>query len=362
MQAKVLLSQQKLEERGEFIAEYVKTHPSSIVMRINYAAELIRSEGVEQAYDYMLQVLLDAPRNTSALKYTAALAEDQKQFEQASKYYLRALNINPGDDDIRWSLARRSYIDKNYKTAERYFNDIRDPGLLFDAQIQVANARYELFGLDSAISTLASLDPNTEAQYVSLALTRHYLLMSEYQYEEALGAINEVLYYIPDNLELVYARALVAAELKRVDIAEPDFRKIIAAKPDHANALNALGYTLADQSMRYEEARVLIEKALELRPNDAHILDSMGWVAYRQGDFETAIDFLEKAYAKSEEVEIATHLAEVLWESGDQERAKTIWFAWLAKEQDNRLLNETIERYGVADEASAGLLETQLDS
>lgn len=362
MKAKLLASQGKMDERGEFIASYVQAHPDSVVMRINLAAEFVRKGDNDAAYQSVQSILETAPRDTDALQYAGALAEDRKAYAQAIRYYQRALNVDPGNDDIRWSLARRFLIDKQYQSAERHFDDIRDPELLFNAQVQVANARYELYGLNSAINTLEGLDPRTEAEYVNLALSRHYLLMSEYQYEEALGAINEVIYYLPENLDLIYARSLVAAELRRLDIAEPDLRAIIKAQPDHANALNALGYTLADQTDRLDEARELIEKAHQLRPNDAHILDSMGWVAYRQKDFATAIKYLEKAYAESEEVEIATHLAEVLWESGEQERAKKIWFAWAEKEGENRLLRDTMQRYGLAADTTLDVADAQQDS
>ena len=355
MKAKLLASQDKMDERGEFIAEYVKSNPDSVIMQINYAAELLRQGDADAAYASIQGLLEKAPRDIDALQYAGALAEDRKDSDAAIRYYQRALNIDPSNDDVRWSLARRHYIEENFSLAERHFDDITNQDLLFSAQVQVANARYELYGLDSAINTLAGLEPRTEAQYLNLALSRHYLLMSEYQYEEALGAINEVLYFLPENLDLLYARALVAAELKRLDIAEPDLREIIKAQPEHANALNALGYTLADQTERYDEARELIEKAVKLRPEDAHILDSMGWVAYRQKDYETAVEFLEKAYAASEEVEIATHLAEVLWESGQQNRAKEIWLVWVEREGDNRLLQETMQRYGVVVDSATRL-------
>ncbi len=347
MKAKVLQSQGKIEERGEFIREYAAQNPDSIIMRLNVAAEMVREEELDQAHEYMQQVLEDAPRNVDALQYAAALSEDKKDFDEAARLYQRALNIEPNNDDVRWSLARRKLIDKQYAAAERHFSDITRKELIFSAQIQVANARFELYGLESAINTLSVLDPTTEREYVSLALTRHYMLMSEYLYEEALGSINEAMYYLPEHEDLIYARALVAAELKRLDIAEPDLRRIIERKPDHANALNALGYTLADQTDRLDEARELIERALELRPNDAHILDSMGWVAYKQNDLEVALDYLRKALDVSQEIEIATHLGEVLWESGDHDQAISIWREWYIKERDNRLLNETLERYEV---------------
>jgi tetratricopeptide (TPR) repeat protein len=171
--------------------------------------------------------------------------------------------------------------------------------------------------------------------------------MGAYEYDEAFGYINETLVYLPENPELLYARALVAAELRKIDIAEQDLRAIIAKHPEHANALNALGYTLADQTDRYDEAKEFILKALALRPNDAHILDSMGWVLYRLKDFDRAIEFLQKAYKISPEAEVAAHLGEVLWESGQPEKARLVFLQSYAEESDNPILNKVIQRYGI---------------
>jgi len=205
-------------------------------------------------------------------------------------------------------------MHEKYATAERLFDEIQDETLYIRAQIQVANMRNETQGVRLAVNTLRALQPRTEADYLRVAITRHYLLMSAYEYDEAFGYVNETLVYLPNNLELLYARALVAAELGKVDID------------------------------RYEEAKEFIVKALALRPNDAHILDSMGWVSYRLNDFETAIEYLQKAYDASPEAEVAAHLGEVLWESGDIEKANAIFRKSFAEESDNPILNKVIER------------------
>ena len=207
--------------------------------------------------------------------------------------------------------------------------------------------RYHTRGIKTAINTLRALEPETEAQFIEVALTRHYLLMQDHQYEEAFGSMNETLVYLPDNTTLLYARALVAAELKKIDLAEADFKSVLSSEPNHANALNAYGYTLADQTDRYEEALALISRAIELRPEDAHILDSMGWILYRMDQKAEAIEFLEKAFAVSPEIEIAAHLGEVFWESGDTERARQVWQESYDTDQKNPVLNETLERYGI---------------
>lgn len=355
LNANLLNEQNKLEERAAFIDQFVKDYPHSVAMRINHAAELGRAEQFSDAYALMLEVLKDAPKDVNALQYAAALAEQLKDNKKSAGHLTKALRVEPENDEVRWSLARLAVIDKKYVTAERLFDDIKDESMYVRAQIQVANMRNETQGVRLAVNTLRALQPRTEGDYLQVAITRHYLLMSAYEYDEAFGYVNETLVYLPDNLELLYARALVAAELGKVGITEQDLRIIIAQQPEHANALNALGYTLADQTERYEEAKELIVRALALRPNDAHILDSMGWVSYRLKDYAVAIEFLQKAYEASPEAEVAAHLGEVLWESGDQEKANAVFRKSFAEESDNPLLNEVIERYGIQLDGKGGV-------
>jgi tetratricopeptide (TPR) repeat protein len=347
LNANLLKEQDKLDERAVFIDQFVKDNPHSVAMRISHATELGRAENYSGAYELILKVLDDTPRDVGALQYAAALAEQLDNNKKSRQHLSKALNVEPDNDEVRWSLARLSTIEKKFLIAERLFDEITDPAMYVRAQIQVANMRNETQGVESAVNTLRVLKPRTEDDYLQVAITRHYLLMGAREYDEAFGYINDTLVYLPGNLELLYARALVAAELGKIDIAEKDLRIIIAQQSEHANALNALGYTLADQTDRYQEAKELIVKALSLRPNDAHILDSMGWVSYRLRDFEAAVEFLQKAYEASPEAEVAAHLGEVLWESGEQEKARAVFLKSYSRESDNPILNEVIKRYDI---------------
>ena len=149
----------------------------------------------------------------------------------------------------------------------------------------------------------------------------------------------------PEDTDLLYARGLVAAQLNLIDIHEQDMRKLLVKDPQNAHALNALGYTLADATDRYEEAHSLIEQALSIRPEDPFILDSMGWVQYRLGNHSAAIDYLERALTKRDDAEIAAHLGEVLWVNGNQERAREVWQRALEQNPDNDVLLDTLKRF-----------------
>src|SRR5690606_5958962 len=162
--------------------------------------------------------------------------------------------------------------------------------------------------------------------------------------EEAFDVLASALERMPENPELLYDHAMAAERLDRIEVMETSLRKLIGLRPDYAHAYNALGYTLADRGMRLDEAKALIEKALELAPDDGQILDSMGWVLFRQGETDAAIAYLEKAWERLPDAEIGAHLGEVLWKAGRIEDARRIWSEAAANDPDNRVLQETVAR------------------
>ena len=213
--------------------------------------------------------------------------------------------------------------------------------------------RAELIALDgdmeTARSELAGIrgnseDPRTREQSW---LTEARILREAGDREEAFNVLDRAVTEFPASVAVLYSRSLLAAELGRVDVAEKDLRTIIAAQPENAAALNALGYTLADQTERFEEAEALIRQAYILQPEEPSIVDSMGWIAYRQGRMAEAEEFLGKAWGLDRNPEIAAHLGEVLWIIGKQDEARRIWRQGVDVDADNPVLVETLERFGV---------------
>jgi tetratricopeptide (TPR) repeat protein len=143
---------------------------------------------------------------------------------------------------------------------------------------------------------------------------------------------------------LLYARGLMAEKVDRLDMAEADLLKVVTKEPNNADALNALGYTLADRTARYQEALGYILRASELVPDDPAILDSLGWVSYRLGKMDDALKWLSKAFAKLEDAEIAAHYGEVLWQTDQKDEARKIWKKGEQLNAENPVLVETLKR------------------
>jgi Flp pilus assembly protein TadD len=141
---------------------------------------------------------------------------------------------------------------------------------------------------------------------------------------------------------------MAAEKINRIDVMETQLRRLIALRPDHAHAYNALGYTLADRNLRLEEARQLIETAHKLAPEDSYILDSLGWVLYRQGENERALGYLRRAHEARPDAEIAAHLGEVLWVLGRRDEAQKVWAEALRAQNPNEVLERTLQRFSPA--------------
>ena len=174
------------------------------------------------------------------------------------------------------------------------------------------------------------------------------LLIRSQDPRRALSILSRVSAQEPHHTKLLYAKAMLHEKLKEHAQAEQALRTLISRTPGDAHALNALGYSLADRNQSLQEARGLLEKAHQLRPDDAHILDSVGWVYYRLGRFDQAIDWLQKAFVRMPDAEVAAHLGEVLWKSNRATEAFTIWRHGRQTDPNNQLLQDTLKRFGIS--------------
>lgn len=207
--------------------------------------------------------------------------------------------------------------------------------------VLLAEHRKDFEGMRRALA-LVRESASTEEQRVDAWLLEAELLAADPSAVTAVYA--EAVARHPRDFRLLYARALHRVAHDDIAGAEQDLRAILDFDPDNPQALNALGYTLADRTDRHQEALALIEKALAARPADAAIVDSMGWVQYRLGNLDRALEYLRRAYALSEDGEIAAHLAEALWVKGERSEAESLWRDALKRWPDNKTLLESVRR------------------
>jgi len=211
------------------------------------------------------------------------------------------------------------------------------------ARMRTANALAKQGKLDEARRYLQAVNAG-DGERVQLQIAEAQLLREAQRHRDAFDLLGKALESNPKQPDLMYDYALTAEKLNRLDLLESNLLQLIELKPDHAHAYNALGYSLADRNERLSEARKLIEKALELAPEDYYIMDSMGWVLYRMGDLKGAAQQLRRAWRGRPDGEIGAHLGEVLWVLGERAEAEGIWREALEASPASDTLQKTIER------------------
>jgi len=252
--------------------------------------------------------------------------------------------VNGFSSQSAFYLGRIYYFQKAYQDALLWFGRVTKGVQYIDSQATTALIKSEMGDLQGARSILQTLRNEYPENATRFYLLEAELLMDGRHNKVLYDLLNEAIKETPDDLALRYARSIAATELDDLTVAEKDLLFVLAKEPADVNALNALGYTLASKTFRFKEARQYLTKALSLRPNDSAILDSMGWLNYREGHYEEALVLLQKAYQGSPEGEIAAHLGEALWMLGRQKEARQLWEEALKRDSDNKHLIEVLKR------------------
>ncbi|MEJ0045338.1 MAG: tetratricopeptide repeat protein [Rhodospirillales bacterium] len=248
-------------------------------------------------------------------------------------------------DSIHLYLGQIAEDRKQYPAALAEYAQVVEAEHFVAARIRYANVLAKQDHLAEARKYLQDADVRASTQRVQLTLAEAQLLRDANQTQEAFDFLAHNLEANPDQPDLLYDYAMVADKLDRTDVLEASLRKLIALKPDHAHAYNALGYSLAERNVRLDEALKFIDKALTLAPDDAFIVDSMGWVQFRLGHYESSLKFMRRAYASRPDPDIAAHLGEVLWTVGERDEAKRVWQDAAKKNPDNEALMSTMKRF-----------------
>lgn len=338
------------------LAEFLKGHPKAREVRLAYARMLVEQREFDKARDQFRVLLKDQPRDLTVL-YALGLLETQNnnlpQAETYLKSYLDVLASDPEEDrDPTQALMILSQIAEqrgDTAAALKWLDqiDAGNPPAFLAAQIKRAELIAKSGRLDEARKLLHGIQGENEEERVQLISAESQLLRNAQRPEEALAILNSGLKAYPDNTDLLYDYAMAAEKLDRMADMEKALRKIIKLAPNNQQAYNALGYSLADRNERLDEAYQLVQKALQLAPDDPFIMDSMGWVQYRRGKVDEAEKLLRRAYAMRADPEIGAHLGEVLWVMGKREDAKKLWRDASGKDPQNDTLRSTLARLQV---------------
>lgn len=330
----------------EFYENYLKTYPKANDTRITYARLLLVEKNYGKAREQFEKLLAENPGNADVALAVGLLSMELREYDIAESNFKKALELDyrePGM--VRFYLGGIHEKTQRFDTAMEWYRSVTSGSQYIPAQIRYAVLLTKKGKTDEAFKHLQQLPATNNQQRAQLIIAEAQLLRETGAYQKAFQLLSSGLEKLPDHVDLLYDRALAAEKIGKSDIMEQDLRKLIQLKPDHAHAYNALGYGLAEHSDRLPEALELIEKAIALSPNDAYIMDSLGWVHYRMGNINQGLSYLRQAFGINPDPEIAAHLGEVLWVQGIKDEAKEIWQSSLKNNPGNETLISTMKKF-----------------
>lgn len=319
--------------------------PGNITLRDYYARRLVDEKRYKEAREQFKLILESAPGKTEAEYALALLSLQTNQLDEAQDLFTHLVKSGKRIHESSYYLGQIAEEKGNLESAVQWYKVVGDGQYKIDGQIRIAMIDARAGRIAQARERLRSIEVDTLEQEQRVLLAEGEILRDAKKHLEAFDVYSEGLARMPENVNILYARALTAEKIERLDVTFSDLEKIIVLDPQNSQALNALGYTLVDRTDRIREGYEYILKAYEMTPGDAAILDSLGWANYRLGNYSDALKYLRMAFEKLKDAEIAAHLGEVLWVMGEQESARDIWDEALQSTPTHKLLNDVIKRF-----------------
>ena len=337
---------------------FAAAHPKARRLRLLLATQWAERREFDSAMAELVAMAKLDPEDIDLVFMQGQIAYRAKRLPEArnllEQYVSRQSQRQSGASDEgsglvdAYQLLSRIAQDQGFfDDAVRLLDNIQEPSARHNARVRQAAIRAQQGRVDDALALLDTSDPQSLEEEVLTASAGAQMLREAKRPLEAIKRLEAANERMPETVEIKYELAMMYERNERLNDTERLLREVIALDPGHAHSYNALGYSLADRNQRLPEALKLITRALEIAPNDPFIMDSMGWIKFRLGDYVTAVQYLEKAYRVRPEADIAAHLGEALWMLGQRDAAIEIWKKALAKEADNATLQETIKRLGV---------------
>ncbi|WOB09209.1 tetratricopeptide repeat protein [Piscinibacter gummiphilus] len=356
------------------VQSHLQAKPSSLAIRMVYARVLSAAQRYADAVPQLEAVTRSDNAPLNAWLTLGALHLELKHPREGTaallQYVQRAQNAPPpvaapasapqDDDDDNPATATdrgltQAYLllsqaaeqQRDYAGAEAWLAKVTDAQRALEVQSRRASLLAKQGKVQAARELIRNVPEKGPDDQRAKLLAEAQMLREVKQWEEANRVLASANQKFPDDPDLLYEQSMMVEKLNRMDEMERLLRKVIALKPDHHHAYNALGYSLAERNQRLPEARELIKKALDLAPGEPFITDSLGWVEYRLGNRDEALRLLQQAYRSRPDVEIGAHLGEVLWMSGQRDEARRVLRESHNRDQGNEVLKETLARLRV---------------
>ena len=344
LRARLLQSLNRGDEALPLLKKSVSQYPDDKRLGLTYARTLVEQNRMAEAKVQFASLVEQYPEDDELRFSLALVCLEGKSWDEAEGYLQELIERDSHVDSAHLNLGRIAEERNDPEGALVEYALVGPGNEYLPAQLRQADILIS-HGRGAEASKKLALARDAQPDYaIQLYLIEAETLAANNQSDRAWNTLQQALKQYPEDLNLLYSRAMLAEKRNDLEQMERDLRAIIQREPDNAMALNALGYTLSDRTTRYAEAKALIQQAYDLSPDDPAVLDSLGWVNFRLGNLDEAERLLRQALERFPDQEVAAHLGEVLWANGKQREAKKIWGTFLKENPDSPILRKTILR------------------
>lgn len=343
----MLVAKHKTQDALTFLAQTLEKKPELVEVRALYSELLLETGDLRQAKTQLTKLLKYPQYYENAQIELAIIDLNTLNIKKAEERLGHVLKKDPKNTIAMFFMGEIKELLYQPKAALEWYNKIPEGPYYFNARVKVALLNSRLGNTHLALKQIQRLEEEYPENNKILSLSHAQILEQAHQLNKAFEVLNTSLKASPDDIDLLYAHSIIAAKLHNINIAEADLRKVLSLQPDNPDALNTLAFTLADQTKRFDEASHLLKKAMEVAPNDPSVLDSLGWLSYRQGNNKEAIQHFRQALAIHYDVSVAAHLGEVLWMSGHTKEAQHILKEAYQLDPQDGALKEVLHRFDI---------------
>jgi len=326
--------------------KFIEDYPDSNDVRLSYARILLEKKEYKESRKQFQVLQSKQPANAELAFAIALLSIQMGELDRAEKELKHTLEVGKRDSaTVHYYLGQLNEAQKKEDVALQEYQQVKDGEFIFSSRMRMAFLLVKARKLKEAREILQQTEARNPQQQMQLILTEGQILRDAKEYDQSFKVLSHGLEKLPDQPDLLYEAAMVADKQGKLEVVEEMLRKLIKVEPEHAHAYNALGYALLERRVRMKEAMQLVEKAYQLAPDDAAIMDSMGWGYYLLGDLDKSLEFMRRAFTAFPDPEVAAHLGEVLWKKGKQAEAKITWQDSLKSNPDSPVLKAIIKKF-----------------
>ena len=346
IEANLLAELERHRDAAKVLGKALNKNPENKQMHIEYARMLSKYDmrAAEKEFEDLLK---DSPNDVKLLMAHSLAAIENSHYQKARESLNQLVSMHRSHDFANYHLGEIAHLEDKPELAVSYYKKVQLSDFFGAATEAILNIYSENAQEESAIAYLDLLRAQFPQHAAKLWAYQAAYYRDNDDLAGAYDALSQGIISLPTNAQLRIERSFVSDKQNRTDLAEKDLRWVIGQDPNNAGALNALGYMLTTKTDRYSEALELIEKAIAIKPNDAAIRDSLGWIYYKLGRHNDAETALVRAFQSYPDDEIASHLIELYWVTKQKDKARDLYQSLPKNDKGYPLVEETIKEHSI---------------